>query len=523
MQDHCCTRKVENAVDFRPALPYNVLKRYCQTIARQIQTPALERNTKVLSPSKSIRSLIGNNGKAVEKNEPSMNWDTLPYFIPYLLSLTISTLVGAFTWRRRDVNGAQAYAWVAWGQALWTLGYIFELGNTGIRGKIFWDDIQFIAGEVWFFAFLAFCVQYTGLKLSRPKLIWGILAVIPLAFVLFIFTESAHHLIRPSSQLIIGSPFSALEYDFTLPVWIWAGYGYGLFLVGIALLVARFFKAHPLYRVQVGIIIAGTLIPLIGTALTLLEITFTFHRDTTPLTFAISNLIVGWGLFRRRLFDVVPVARDAVLESMNDAVIVLDTHHHIVDLNPAARTLFSSHPSDLIAFPASELFAEWPSVVGKLDSTTSVREELIFEQDGQRYLRVEISPVVTKLNRLAGQLVIIRDITERKRSERELQSRTEQLEIAYERLEAANLELQALSQVKDQFVANVSHELRTPITSIKLHLPLMKIRPERRDAYLQTLEREVERLENLIEGLLTLSRLDQDRTALKLEQIDLLD
>jgi signal transduction histidine kinase len=88
-------------------------------------------------------------------------------------------------------------------------------------------------------------------------------------------------------------------------------------------------------------------------------------------------------------------------------------------------------------------------------------------------------------------------------------------------LEAANEHLRALSRVKDEFVSNVSHELRTPITSIKLYHGLLTHKPEEHDVYLPVLARETDRLEKLIEDLLALSRLDQERADFHLTQIDI--
>jgi PAS domain S-box-containing protein len=76
-------------------------------------------------------------------------------------------------------------------------------------------------------------------------------------------------------------------------------------------------------------------------------------------------------------------------------------------------------------------------------------------------------------------------------------------------LQAANEHLRELGRVKDEFVSNVSHELRTPITNIKLYHGLLTINPVRQQAYIDTLQRETERLENIVEDLLYLSRLDQ--------------
>ncbi|MBN1429724.1 MAG: GAF domain-containing protein [Anaerolineae bacterium] len=92
--------------------------------------------------------------------------------------------------------------------------------------------------------------------------------------------------------------------------------------------------------------------------------------------------------------------------------------------------------------------------------------------------------------------------------------RTAELTIAYQ-------DLKALSHVKDVFVSNVSHELRTPVTSLKLFVYLLNQRPEKRDSYIVSLKHEVDRLDNLIEGLLMLSRLDQDRVEMNLALLDI--
>jgi PAS domain S-box-containing protein len=78
-----------------------------------------------------------------------------------------------------------------------------------------------------------------------------------------------------------------------------------------------------------------------------------------------------------------------------------------------------------------------------------------------------------------------------------------------------------LRQMKDAFVSNVSHELRTPITSLRLNYGLMKRDPAQSDKYLNRFDREITRLDELIEDLLRLSRLDQGKVDLKSEPIQL--
>ncbi|MBK8904873.1 MAG: response regulator [Anaerolineaceae bacterium] len=105
-------------------------------------------------------------------------------------------------------------------------------------------------------------------------------------------------------------------------------------------------------------------------------------------------------------------------------------------------------------------------------------------------------------------------ILERKRIEETLRERTLQLE-------AANEGLRVLSRVKDEFVSNVSHELRTPVTNLKLRQHLLAARPDRWEGHLAVMARETTRLEQIIESLLFLSRLDQARVDWKPTRADL--
>lgn len=82
-------------------------------------------------------------------------------------------------------------------------------------------------------------------------------------------------------------------------------------------------------------------------------------------------------------------------------------------------------------------------------------------------------------------------------------------------------EAKSAERAKAQFVADVSHELRTPLTNIGLYLDLLEVGDQAREQeYMSTLRRETERLANLIDQLLNLSRLDTDQIEVQVESID---
>ena len=91
-------------------------------------------------------------------------------------------------------------------------------------------------------------------------------------------------------------------------------------------------------------------------------------------------------------------------------------------------------------------------------------------------------------------------------------------------LQAANLRLTELDQLKDEFLSRTSHELRTPLTSIKIYLELLETaKPEKRDNYLRTLKQETDRLHALIEDVLMFSQLNLNLDPATLSLINLND
>lgn len=89
-------------------------------------------------------------------------------------------------------------------------------------------------------------------------------------------------------------------------------------------------------------------------------------------------------------------------------------------------------------------------------------------------------------------------------------------------LAEANEQLQELDRLKSKFVSDVSHELRTPITSLSLYLDLIeRAGPERSERYWTVLRKQTERLNQLIEDILSLSRLQMGRVDVTLAPNDL--
>ncbi|HEU4884740.1 MAG TPA: PAS domain S-box protein [Longimicrobium sp.] len=342
--------------------------------------------------------------------------------LPCLASAALSAWVGVHCWRRRARPGAGAYAVVALSQAACTLGFVLELLSPGLAGKIFWDDAQYLALAPLPAGMVAFALDYTGRRPAHPARTLGLLTLPSVVFAALAFSDRLHGLVRASPRLVPGEPFAALVYDFTPATLAWAAYVLGLILGACVLLTARWIRAHPLYRAQASLVQVGVLLPWVSGVLTLTVLRDSPLRDSTPLTFGLANLLVAWGLFRARLFDVGPVARHAVVESMGDAVYVLDAAGRVVDLNPAARAVLGVDADGAIGRDAADVL---PLPPGSFPADGARGEVQVGSGPERRHAEVSVYPLPGPRGEAAGRVVVVRDITERIRVEEALrESRT---------------------------------------------------------------------------------------------------
>ena len=421
---------------------------------------------------------------------------TLFYLIPYLVAIITSGGIALYAWRRRAVAGALPLAIWTMGDTLRSFGFFLVLTSPTLEGKIFWDNFHLLGGIIPVIATIFFAFQYTDRKLSHPKRTLALLSILPAIFMLLVLTDGLHGLVRANARFFPHENLPGLVYDYTLPLMINILYGYGLVFAGIALLIVKAIRSHWIYRAQVATIIIGLFLPMSGLALTLTNVII--YRASLAFFIPAGNLIIAWGLFRYRLFDIVPVAHHAVFESMTDAVIVLDSQRRVVDFNPAARRLIDRLSPGAIGQSTKEVFTKWPDLVERFDEIDELHTVLETETDeGLSHQDVNISPLYDNRGRLIGRLIVVRDITAYVQAEEEVTRYAAELE-------AANKELEAFSY-------SVSHDLRAPLRAVRGFSEILlknyhdMLGKEGQD-YLQHVLDAGQHMEELIEDLLRLSR-----------------
>jgi PAS domain S-box-containing protein len=331
-----------------------------------------------------------------------------------VLGLAAPVLIGlgVYAWRRRAALGTASFGLLMFAIAGWSLTYALEILGPDLAAKMWWIRLEypFIVSTpaLW----LIFALQYTGQRrwLSRRNII--LLSVIPCLTALTVWTNELHHLYYSATSIQDLGSWTLLQVEYGPWFWVHITFSYLCLLAGTLLLAGSVFRAIPLYRRQAGVLLLGALIPWLGNLLYLTRATPWPNLDLTPLAFALTGIIVAFGLFRYHLLHVVPVARQAVLDGMPAAMVVLDAEARIADLNPAARRLFELGDRDVVGQPARQVL--WPEeMVARFTGVTQADTEIEYGQGDDRHmLQITISPLGDEEARTPPRLVLISDITE---------------------------------------------------------------------------------------------------------------
>lgn len=357
--------------------------------------------------------------------------------ILYLLPLAISTITGLllayYLARRLPAPGALPLMGLVLAAMTWSVGYFLEIATSEFSTRIFWAGFQYLGIVAIAPTWAIFCAEYLGtpawLAYSRRNraLLW----IIPGLTLVILLTNPYHGLIWQSiGQRLVGD-VSILEFHHGAWFAVILGYSYFLTILGSLWLATRLVSSPRLHRLQMGLAVLASLIPLFGSLLYVSPFNPTPGLDWTPFGFTIAGLLLAVSLFRYQLIEVVPVAHKLVFDRLEDAILVLDVENHLVDLNPAADQMILLPGRHAIGQPLARVFPELVGMV-KTASTkekTQRMETRLGEGAQARDFEVRITQLAPAPKARAGCLVVLHDVTQRRMEKELLRQARDELEL----------------------------------------------------------------------------------------------
>jgi len=431
------------------------------------------------------------------------------------LSVIIAVLVGlavilnfglaGFAWRRIDHPVSDAFARLLAAYGVWTGCYLgMILGPEGplTRAAVVGQGIgAAFSVAAWF----TFVIKYTGDNEWIPDLtsqalwawavVYGLLRIVNPGDLFIAEIEFGQFGLFVLPLEVYG-PLTSIQFVFAISV----------ILFTFALLVRFVRRTGSLYRYQALIILAVIGINTGSTLLFLFGIQLHPQLDITPVLYAGQGVVIWVALYRYDFLRTAPVAADRFFREMADPALIIDNELTVIEYNRAATAILGTLTKRSELTETDSGFAERLETAIADDKTAG---EFTTDANGgpERTYDIEVTQITDQFDITQGYVVVLRDITDRKQRERQLEKQNQRLE---------------------EFADVVSHDLRNPLGTAEGWAEAADDALDSSEPNIETAEMALdhidtahERMEELIGVLLTMAR--QGQTVDNPEPVSLAD
>ncbi|MFV0413352.1 MAG: diguanylate cyclase [Oscillospiraceae bacterium] len=331
--------------------------------------------------------------------------------VTFIHIITIASTVMAaailiFSLHLRAGIRSNYFVYLALCTTLYLLGFVFETTAHTAEGAFRGVLLEYMGLSFLPALLFLFVCDYCGRQTTLPG---RVCLMLPGAgALLLVITSPWQGLFIQEGQMEIGR--WASRYRIVPGPLYLAFFAFVYLLLAVSMvLLARCIAANKKERVKSFLVLLAILLPSASGAVYLAGVTF-YGADATPWVFNITLLLIGFSIFRLNLLEVLPVARDKMLEELGDAYVLVDDHQRYLAGNKAAKRLFPALRQERMGTPLAgiEGIKDYP-----LGSAPTGTELAVQGPQGLRYYRVSRTRVYQKRER-AVTSVILYDVTENK-------------------------------------------------------------------------------------------------------------
>ncbi|WP_019639836.1 sensor histidine kinase [Paenibacillus fonticola] len=361
-------------------------------------------------------------------------------FLTMIVSAMMMCMLLIYSFLHSQKRGVRYFAWVMVCRVVFGCGVILELYSNDVAIKLFFRQIEQTALAITV-PLVILCVL--DLYARDEWLKWYKQLLLLLFFIgwsVLIWTNPKTHLIFETATLVNGYldvPRTSLAIAFNI-------FCYFILLTCVYFFIMYLRKARPEVRKP------GIIVILLASISAVIEVVKLVFPDLSQWLLPISvycgvlGIIMLWVIYKNKIFTIVPLARDFIVDTIREGVLTVDQKGTIIDCNIFIQPLFGEKNSkSIVGKDVSEFLKDWPEWLDACNGMVEKSIEVKKEMDGEeKYFMVKVYPLYSKGARLMGTVSILFDVTEKQ-----------------QRLE----EIAHLNFMKDQLFTLVSHDIREPI------------------------------------------------------------
>lgn len=378
---------------------------------------------------------------------------------------------------------ARAFTHVALVISIWLAGSGFSaISPNEFWAEFWWYKVRFSMIILIGFFFLKFVLLYTRKENKYENIPLLVLAIPPVILLFMNLSNDYHGLMASQIKFLHHGNIFIREYWHPGPFyWLHSVLSIVYFLISFVLLAQLTLNSTGLQKKQTKMILFSMIFPLFaGIPQSLLKLNF--GVDFLGLMTALTCITNGVAIFRYQLFSLTPIARNALIEDMGDAVIVIDPAKIIIDINPAAEKILKSKKKIVGLSIAKEM----PNLIfdNDLSDTVTKKTITVTVDDLQIPYNINISPIKNQKEELLGYLIVMRDVSE----------------------------LKELISDLDAYARTVAHDLKNPVSTLRWYIELSQKAIEARDKkdvslFLNSMSNLTRHMNSIIDELLLFAEL----------------
>lgn len=439
-----------------------------------------------------------------------LSYSEYPFLFFVLMAVAIVPVLFPLLIRKEKQQRVFRYfIWLMLACFAYSFSYFLELTLPAVTLKILMVKAQYL-GAV-FFAPLVILFTLAYIRKSQwisNKLIYS-LFFLPLLNLIAVWTNEWHQLFYASFEIVDNGHFQVMQTVKGIGYWIHQGYTLILLFVSLGLLLKRVREIPPTDSRQVIMVILGLCSPMLLYIYYLVG-NIPFLLDPIPFGFLGTSVFFYFGLKKFNLFKIVPIAYHTLFNNMQEGVLVLDSNENLATLNLSAAKMIGINKVDEKR-ASLEIDKNWPEIKELFTGQNDFQVcEIKRRVEGFTHWYLLTKSLIKDENQnVAGSLLVIREITQQKNFQMEIERSREAAEEA--------------NRAKSEFLANMSHEIRTPLNGVIGFTELLtktKLN-EQQLRYAQTALNSANTLLGLINDVLDLAKIESGKTDLHPENVSL--
>lgn len=323
----------------------------------------------------------------------------------------IITTLGLYSVVYRKLRGAKVFGLCMLFLGLWTISYGLEISGVAYASRRFWANMSyclFIAIHLcWFVMVLQLAAPPKWLRLKRliPALLFPALTMV------LVWMKQFYGLSYYGFILDSGTPFPVLQRTFSWLILINPIYIYALDFVSVVLVIKKTVFYKSIYGMNSVAFLFSPVICLSPSFLYLMSFWLIKGYDITMIYMGLAVVLMAIGGYY--LFVAAPIAREAAVDNIDIAMLVVNSVGKIADVNVAARRMFNHKRKTLLGMPAEELLVALGIDINSLEIENTKEFEIAADNTGQTlYYMAQRLPIVNKRGIQAGFIILIYDVTQ---------------------------------------------------------------------------------------------------------------